>query len=118
MALTMKAAPEVGFTRRRATIGLMTLSLALTVALEVVAASHRIDSCCVAVSPEVDVVLLFGVVVFPANGRKGIAAADILDFFFGDSNFRSWSIVACFLPHLMQIGRWVHVDARCPGFRQ
>ena len=55
----MTLAPEVGFISRRATIGLMTLSFALTVALEVVAASHRTDSCCAAASPEVvDVVTL------------------------------------------------------------
>ena len=89
MALTMTLAPEMEFLRRRATIGLITLSLALTVALDVVAASHRIDSCCVAVSPVFAVALVFCVVAFPANGRKGIAAADMLDFFFGDSNFRS-----------------------------
>ena len=59
IALTMMAAPEVGFTSRRAMIGLMTLSLALTVALDVVAASHRMDSCCAAASPDVVAVLVF-----------------------------------------------------------
>ena len=116
--MTMTLAPEMEFLRRRATIGLMTLSLALTVALDVVAASHRIDSCCVAVSLELAVALLFCVVAFPANGRNGIAAADMLDFFFGDSNFRSCNIVACLRPHVVQVGRCEHVEARCPGFRQ
>ena len=74
---------------RMATIGLMTLSFALTMRLDVVAASHRTGSCCADASlvfvmlPEVvDVVLL-------ANGRNGSAAADMDVFFFGDSNFRS-----------------------------
>ena len=113
MALTMMEAPEVGFVRRRATIGLMTLSLALTEALEVVAASHRIDSCWAAASPEVTGALAFcGVVALPVKGRNGMAAADMVDFFFGDSNFRSWSMVACFRPHFAHVGRCVQVDAR------
>ena len=90
MALTIAEAPEVGLTRRRATIGLMTLSSALTDALDVVAASHRMDSCCFAASPDVAGGGAFcDVVAFPAKGRNGIAADDKLDFFFGDSNFRS-----------------------------
>ena len=42
----------------------------------------------------------------------------MFDFFLGESNFRSCSIVACFLPHLVHVGRCVHAEARCPGLRQ
>ena len=90
MALTMTLAPEMGHLIRTARMGLMTLSLAVTVALDVVAASHRTDSCCADALPEVvDGAALCGVRSFPVYGRKGSADAETLVFFFGDSNFRS-----------------------------
>ena len=71
-------------------MGLMTLSFAVTVALDVVAASHRTDSCCTGALPDVDDdAALLGAWSFPANGRKGSADAEMLVFFFGESNFRS-----------------------------
>ena len=71
-------------------MGLMTLSFAVTVALDVVAASHRTDSCCTDALPEVVDGAGFCVVLsFPANGRNGSADAETLVFFFGESNFRS-----------------------------
>ena len=68
----------------------MTLSLAVTVALDVVAASHRTDSCCVDALPEVaDGAVLCDGCSLPVNGRNGSADAETLVFFFGESNFRS-----------------------------
>ena len=90
IALTMTFAPEMGCTMRTETMGRMTLSFALTTQLAVVAASHRTDSCCAGVLLAAAAVLVVVVVAaLPANGRKGSAAADMDDFFFGDSNFRS-----------------------------
>ena len=119
MALTMALAPEVGLMIRTAMIGRMTLSFEVTVALDVVAASHRTDSCCADASPAaVGAAPFCGAVAFPANGRKGSAEAETLDFFLGESNLRSWSMVACFLLHFPHVGRWVQEDARCPWLKQ
>ena len=60
MALTMTLVPERGLLIRTARMGLMRLSLALMVVLDVVAASHRMDSCCAdALLEVVDGVVLF-----------------------------------------------------------
>ena len=68
----------------------MTLSLAVTVALDVVAASHRTDSCCADALPEVvDGAESCDARSLPVNGRNGSADAETLVFFFGESNFRS-----------------------------
>ena len=86
----MTLAPEMGHLIRTARMGLMTLSLAVTVALDVVAASHRTDSCCADVLPEVvDGAESCDARSLPANGRNGSADAETLVFFFGESNFRS-----------------------------
>ena len=62
----------------------MTLSLAVMVALDVVAVSHRTDSCCADALPEVaDGLELCGARLLPANGRNGSADAETLVFFFG-----------------------------------
>ena len=88
IAFTMMEAPEDALTMRTAMIGRMTLSLALTDALDVVAASHRTGSSCI--------------MALLARGRGGVENDGL---FVGLSNFRSWSIVACFLPHFAHVGR-------------
>ena len=70
---------------RTATMGRMTLSFALTTQLEVVAASHRTDSCCAdTLLAGVAVPVVVGVAALPLNGLKGSAADDKDDFFFGE----------------------------------
>ena len=68
----------------------MTLSFALTTQLDVVAASHRTDSCCVGASLAAAALpAAVGAAALLLNGLNGSAADDMDVFFFGDSNFRS-----------------------------